>query len=75
VLRAGIYKEGRTFKVVLWSACQTESVDKILQLNGIDSSVIIMRQFTILFRAAYFFRSSTLKVLLKGSTFFIDSGP
>jgi hypothetical protein len=27
---AGIYKEGRTFKVVLRRACQTESVDKIL---------------------------------------------
>jgi hypothetical protein len=39
-----------------------------------------MRHFKILFRAAHFFRSSTLKVLpsrfyLKGSTFFIDSGP
>jgi hypothetical protein len=27
---AGIYKEGRTFKVVQRRACQTESVDKIL---------------------------------------------
>jgi hypothetical protein len=27
---AGIYEEGRTFKVELRRACQTESVDKIL---------------------------------------------